>query len=97
MLTNLSPIASTLLHPQRKPMLTKRRAARLGKVYSTVAINAIIGIAVIGFIQTQTNSTTIANCRSNLYTIKTDSSSVGLTFFCLSRMRVSGPALSIKD
>ena len=78
-------------------MLTKRRATRLGKAYSTVAINAIIGIGVIGFIQAQTNSTTIANCRSNLYTIKADSSSVGPTFFCLSRMQVSGPALSIKD
>lgn len=78
-------------------MLTKRRATRLGKAYSTVAINAIIGIGVIGFIQAQTNSTTIANCRSNLYTIKADASAVGPTFFCLSRMQVSGPALSIKD
>jgi len=78
-------------------MITKRRIARVSKVYSTVAINAIIGIAVVGFIQAQTNSATIANCRSNLYTIKADPSAVGPTFFCLSRMRVSGPALSIKD
>lgn len=78
-------------------MITKRRITRVGKTYSTVAINAIIGIAAISYIQAQANNTTIANCRSNLYTIKADSSSVGPTFFCLSRMQVSGPALSIKD
>jgi hypothetical protein len=78
-------------------MLTKRRAIRVGKVYSTVAINAIIGIATISFIQAQTNNITVARCRSNLWTIKAGQSITGPTFFCLSRMQVSGPALSIKD